>query len=49
VKGININARGRRPSSIDFGNNFHSTGTALWYLTESLPKKDDVPVLKWKQ
>lgn len=47
VKGFNNNVRGRRTTSIDFGNSFHSTGLALWYLTEKLPKKEDVPVLKW--
>jgi len=48
TRGLIRNARGRRPGAMGFGNNFHSTGEAFWYLTERLPKKEDVPVLKWK-
>jgi hypothetical protein len=49
VSGLLRNARGERTRMIDFGNNFRSTGYVFWYLTEGLPKKEEVPVLKWKE
>lgn len=47
VQGLTRNARGRNTRMIGFGNQFRSTGYVFWYLTEDLPKKEDVPVLKW--
>jgi len=49
VKGLIRNARGRRTRMIDFGNSFRSTGYAFWYVTADLPKKEPVPLLKWKR
>jgi hypothetical protein len=31
-----------------FGNNYRSTGYFFWYMTEDLPKKEEVPEFKWK-
>ena len=49
VKGLLRNARGKDRRMISFGNAFRSTGYAFWYLTEGLPKKEAVPILKWKE
>lgn len=47
IRGLLHNARGRNTRMIGFGNQFRSTGYLFWYLTKDLPKKENVPVLKW--
>ncbi len=49
LSGLKNNARGRKASMMKFGNAFRSAGYGFWYLTESLPPKEQVPVLEWKK
>jgi hypothetical protein len=45
VQGLVRNARGRSTIQMNFGNHFHSTGYAFWYLTKDQPKKIEAPLL----
>ncbi len=47
IRGLRQNTRGRTPSMMKFGNNFRNTGYVFWYLSNTLPAKEPVPVFEW--